>query len=328
MLKILYAASNNENAAIQLSRFIKAIDGKPFIIKIAAYKRSSPKGISIDWTLDCLLNIFNPEHITLDNDNFRIYLDQVKYFAPDLVISDLEYFTSFIAAELNINLWQCSSSIINFSLTNKYKYDLGVFSKYAYLFNKNPVYTQRIVNIIDNSNRNFIYSHFGDIAYETCQIKENYEWIRPYHNIGKVSIPCQHNLVAGLHHNNKKIIDILKQYEDSVAFTRFYDETYNNLSLKNFENQDEYFCNLKNSKLFISEGQTSFLADAFYNGKYSIVIPNLEDPESIINSSISEKLLLSTSIFNYEDLNSYINLSVPINYNRKIKFLHEKVEEL
>ena len=76
MLKILYAASNNENARIQLARFIKAMVGKPFIIKVAAYKKSSPKGMSIDWTLDCLLNIFNPEHLTFDNDNLKTYFNQ------------------------------------------------------------------------------------------------------------------------------------------------------------------------------------------------------------------------------------------------------------
>jgi hypothetical protein len=327
MLKILYAASNNENAKIQLARFISAMKGKPFIIKVAAYKKSSPKGMAIDWTLDCLLNIFNPEHISLDNDNLRTYFDQVKYFSPDLIISDLEYFTSFIANEMNVTLWQCSSSIVNFALTQKYKYDLGVFSKHAYLFNKNPIHTQRIVNIIDNSNCNFVYSHFGDTGLAP-PLKENFEWIRPYHSIGKTSVPCQHNIVAGLISNNKKVLNVLKKYSDSVAFTEFQDEKYDNLLLKVIENEEEYFCNLKNSNLFINEGQTSFLADAFYNEKYSIVLPNMEDSECVLNSTISEKLELSRSIYQLEDLDSYMNVSIPIKYDEQIKLLHQKVEEI
>ena len=327
MLKILYAASNNENAKIQLARFIKAMVGKPVIIKVAAYKKSSPKGTPINWTLDCLLNIFNPEHISLDNDNLKTYFDQVKYFAPDLVISDLEYFTSYVANELNITLWQCSSSIINFALTQKYKYDLGVFSKYAYLFNKNPVHTQRIVNIIDNSNCNFVYSHFGDTG-SAPALKESFEWIRPYHSLGKKYIPCQHNIIAVLIHNNKTVLDLLKTYPDSVIFSEFEDEVYDNLLVKNIGNEEEYFCNLKNSNLFVSEGQTSFLADAFYNENYSVVLPNMEDPESVINSTISEKLKLSTSIYQPEDLYSYMNLDVPVLYNENIKFLHQKLDDL
>ena len=55
-IKILYAAGNTSNSKIQLSRFLKAIADKPYTIKVAAYKNSSPS-IHIDWTLDYLLNI-------------------------------------------------------------------------------------------------------------------------------------------------------------------------------------------------------------------------------------------------------------------------------
>jgi hypothetical protein len=143
-MKILYAASENENAKIQLSRFLKAIEGKPHTIKVAAYKKSSPK-VNIDWTLDCLKNIFKPDLVSLDNDNLSIYFEQVKYYKPDLIISDLEPYTSHVANLLGITLWQCSSSMVNFALTNDYKYNLGVFKRYSYLFSKNPIHTQRLI---------------------------------------------------------------------------------------------------------------------------------------------------------------------------------------
>jgi hypothetical protein len=146
MLKILYAASENENAKIQLARFMQAMEGKPFIVKVAAYKKSSPP-INIDWTLDCLKNIFKPDYVTLDNDNFITYFNQVKYYKPDLIISDLEYYTSHIANVLNTTLWQCSSSIINFALSSNYKYNLGIFKRYAYLFNKSAIHIQRLTNV-------------------------------------------------------------------------------------------------------------------------------------------------------------------------------------
>lgn len=327
MLKILYAASNNENAKIQLSRFIQAMEGKPFIIKVAAFKKSSPK-INIDWTLDCLLNMFKPEHISQDNNNFSIYYEQVKYYNPDLIISDMEYFTSHIAGVLNTTIWQCSSSLINFALPKNYKYDLGVFSKYAHTLNKNPLHYQRLLNVLDNSNCNMVYSHFGDTGMAPPLV-EGFEWIRPYHPIGKVSVPCQHNIVAGLIRSNKKIMDVLKKYPDSVAFTEFQGEKYANPLVKDIENEVEYACNLRNSNLFVSEGQTSFLADAFYNNKHSAVFTNLEDSECIVNSTISEKLKLSTSVYqNSEDLNLIMNLPVPIEYDESIKFLHQRIEEL
>lgn len=327
MLKILYAAANNENARIQLARFVEAIKDKPFIVKIAAYKNSSPKNQSIDWTLDCLQNIFNPEHISLDNDNLTIYYNQIKAFAPDLIISDLEYFTSHLANELNITLWQCSSSIINFALSKNYKYDLGIFSKYGYLLNKNPTYVQRIINIIDNSNCNFIYSHFGDTN-NVPEILGNFEWVRPYHQIGKLSPPCQHNVVAALPYNNKNILNILSNYPDSIIFSEFLDEKYDNLSLKNINNHPEYYCNIKNSRLFLTQGQSSFLADAFYNSKYSVVFPDLQDIDCVFASTISEKLQLSKSIYGREDLSAYMDLRISSKCNEKIKFLHEKIEEI
>lgn len=320
MIKILYAASNNLNAKIQLERFIKAVSGSSYTIKIAAYKQSSPN-INIDWTLDCLLDIFNVNNTNLNNDNFQIYFDQIKSFNPDLIISDLEYFTSYAANILNINLWQCSSSIINFAFTKKQKYNMGIFKNYSYILNKNPEYTQRIVNIIDNSNYNFIYSHFGDID-ESPQIQEKFEWVRPYHKTGKVSLNCRHNIVATALKNNKQILSKIKNYNDIVLFSNFIDEQYKNIILKDIENYSEYFCNIQNSKIFICEGQTSFLADAYYNNKKSIIILDYTDPECIVNSTISNKLGLSENFTNnLLDNEHYIQS----NLNPNVKYLHEKI---
>lgn len=326
-MKILYAACENENAKIQLSRFLKATEDKPYTIKIAAYKKSSPK-VNIDWTLDCLKNIFKPDLVSLDNDNFVTYYEQVKYYNPDLIISDMEYYTSHIAGVLGVTLWQCSSSIVNLALVNEEKYDLGIFKRYAYLFSRNPLQAQRNINVLDNSNRILVYSHFGDTEVPP-KIKNGFEWIRPYHQIGKDSVPCRHNVVAASLGGNKKLLSLLKAYSDSVCFTEFLGETYGDPILKSVANEEEYFCNLKNSNLFMCEGQTSFLADAFYNGKHTAVLTNLEDPECVLNGTISEKLNLSTSIYQTsEDLHPLMEKRVLPSLKENIKFLHERIEEL
>jgi len=326
-MKILYAAGNNSNASIQLSRFLQAIEGKPYIIKVAAFKNSSPKHINIDWTLDCLLDMFRPETLSTEGENFDTFYRQIKYYNPDLIISDLEYFTSHIANILNITLWQCSSSLINFAID--FKYNAGLFTKYSYLLSKNNVLrTQRQINIIDNSNYNFVYSHLGDTS-KPPSIKNKYQWIRPYHSVGKESIPCQHNVVAGLLNNNRKIFSLLQKYEDSVVFTDYPHERHKNLWLKDIENQEEYFCNLKNCNLFVCEGQTSFLADAFYNGKYCAVLINFKDTECVVNSTFSEYLKLSSNIYQPDsDLSVFLNKNIKTNYNEEIKYLHEWIEEI
>lgn len=327
MLKILYSAGNNSNARIQLARFLNAVPGE-HLIKIAAFKSSSPKNVSVDWSLDCLLDIFNPEVPYADNNNLSIYYDQVKRFSPDLIISDLEHFTSHIANLLNIPLWQCSSSLINFALSKKQKAGSQLRNRYAYLLERFSDLPKWQTNIINNSDRNFVYSHFGDIS-EPPELNINFEWIKPYHQIGKKSIPCQHNLVAGSLRNNKLIFNLLQRHPDSVAFTEFPQERYQNFHLKNINNQEEYFCNLSNSNLFFCEGQTSFLADAFYNDKHAGIMINFEDLECIINGVYSEYFGLSTCVYDpAADLTPILNKSVSRTKDCQTRYLHERLGEV
>lgn len=326
MLKILYAAGNNENGKIALARFMRAMKDKPFVVKVAAYKKSSPKGMHVDWTLDALLNIIKPDVISIDSDSFSIFYEQVKYYNPDLVISDLEYFTSYIANLLNITLWQCSSSLLNWGIEQKY--DVGLFTRYSYLMKKNnALRTQRDINILDNSNYNFVYSHLGDTAASPA-LKENYDWIRPYHTVGKVSAPCQHNIMASSLRNERRIMALLKKYGDSVVFTEYPYEQQHGLWLKDIGNQEEYFCNLKNCKLFVCEGQTSFLADAFYNGKYSVTFTNFQDLECVMNSIFSEHMGLSSMLYREGDLEPFIEKTIEPTHNSKVRYLHEWIEEI
>ena len=326
-MKILYAAPNNSNAKIQLARFLDAMQGSDHQIKLAAYKRSMPKDTNIDWCLDALLNFCQPETTSLNNDNLVIYFDQIKSYAPDLIISDLEYFTSFIANELNVPLWQCSSSLINFAMTRREKYDLGLSKYYLYAANMTYEQTQRIVHLIDNSDRNFVYSHFGD-AENPPTLQNGFEWIRPYHQIHKEYEPCQHYAAAALTNSDKNIIGVLKKYADSVVFTDCCAEKYQNVLMKDIAIQDEYYCNLKNSPIFICQGQTSFLADAFYNGKFSIIYPDYNDAEAVINSQLTKKFGLGRITTYTEDINLFSDYKVNPTYNENIKQLHEKIEEL
>lgn len=326
-MKILYAASNNLNAKIQLSRFMKAMEGSSHQIKVAAYRKSSPKDINVDWTLDACCNIYRPDLISLHSDNLSIYADQIKSFNPDLVISDLEYFTNYIATDLNITLWQCSSSMINYALAGSEKYNLGLFKYHAHALNKDTLNSQRTINVIDNSNYNFVYSHFGDME-TPLELRTGFEWVRPYHQVSKNYVPCQHNIVAALSKSDKSLINTLKKHSDSVVFEEGVYERYSDLQVKDIRITDEYFCNLKNSKFFICQGQTSFLADAFYNGKYSFIFPDHEDAESITNSQISQRIGTGQIMSYKDDLLSFESKDIVPVYSSSIRYLHERIEEL
>jgi hypothetical protein len=325
-VKILYAAANNSQAKIQLSRFLDAMHSTQHVIKIAAYRMSSPKNVSVDWSLDCLLNLYKPELITLDNDNLKIYFDQIGYYAPDLIISDLEYFTSYIAGVLNITIWQCSSSLINNALVRNEKYNMGAFKYYAHPLSRIIKSSQKIANLLDNSNGNFVYSHFGDVA-EPPQLQEGFKWIRPYHRVGKSTVPCQHQVVAGLSRNSKPVLTRMKRHQDCVVFMEDSLEEHHNVLVKDIRNQEEYFCNLKNSPFFVCQGQTSFLADAFYNGKYSWIYPDYQDSETLLNSCMSQHLGLGHIVNPQDDFEAKTHVVTPV-YNESVKYLHERIEEL
>jgi len=325
-MKILYAASNNQNAKIQLSRFLRAMEGSAHQIKIAAYKKSSLKNVNIDWTLDALLNIYRPDLLSLYGDNLNIYLEQVKSYAPDLIISDLEYFTSSVAIDLNITLWQCSSSLINYALVRNEKYNLGLFKYHAHALNRDTIHSQRMINVLDNSNRNFVYSHFGDMD-EPPTLLDGFQWVRPYHQIARNSIPCQHHITAAFSVLDKHVIDFLKKYPDSVAFMDDPQERYQNVQVKDIRIVDEYYCNLKNSAFYICQGQTSFLADAFYNGKYALIFPDYEDAESITNSQLAQKIGIGRIMIFTEGLDGF-SMKVEPACSDSIKYLHEHIEEL
>ena len=326
-MKILYAANRNNNSRIQLSRFMEAMNNTDHQIKIAGYKDYLPKGLNIDWCLTALLNIYKPELLSLNNDNLHIYFDQIKSFAPDLIISDLEYFTSYLANLMNTPLWQCSSSIISHALPTSEKYDLGLFKFYAYSLNRDPQHTQRTANIIANSDCNFVYSHFGD-AENSPKLQGNFEWIRPYHKVHRLHKPCQHYVVAGLSENNKQVVQVLKKYPDSVVFMDAGAEKYHNIKIKDINSEDEYYCNLRNCSYFVCQGQASFLADAFYNNKCPIIYPDYQDAESIINSHLSKKLLLGDINSNDADITDFQSTEVPPTYDDSIKYLHEKISEI
>lgn len=319
MLKILYAAGNNAGSKIQLWRFFQIMKDSPYQIKYAAHTKSSPN-INIDWTLDALLDPSKPESLSLETDNVHIYYEQIKNYNPDLVISDLDYFTSYIANILNITLWQCSSLLMNFAITHKSKYNAGLSNQYIHLLKQDSDNYQKIINIIHNSNENYVYSHFGD-ADNPPKLKDGFNWIRPYHIVGKPNKPCEHSAIAALLNNNNKIISALNK-QDSVVFSEFPYEYHNNITMKSIWNSTDYYCNIYNSPLYMCEGYMSFLADGFYNGKKSVLIPNYNDLECITSSLYSNHLGLSQL---YQPNISPQSIDVNLN---NIKMLHQHIEDL
>jgi uncharacterized protein (TIGR00661 family) len=325
MINILYAAGDSYNSKIQLSRFLKKMEGKPATIKVAAYNNYSPWG-RVDWTLDYIKNISDTKAVNHHHEKIDAYISFIKSFKPDLIISDLDYWTSYIAANLNIELWQCSSLLLTHAMPQADKQS-GIYNKYMTQVRLTPIQLNKARKAIHYSNQKFAYSHFGDLP-NPPRIVDGFKWVRPYHMVGTPSITCQHNLMAGLSQNNKKILELMQRHSDSVVFTEFPNEKYRNIILKDIANEEEYYCNLRNCNLFVSEGDSNLLADAYYNNKFSVVMVNFNDIGCINNSFLLEKRNVCKPIFYVsEDLEKFMDIKVISSYNENIKYLHEWIEE-
>ncbi len=319
-MKILYAADNRSGSFFQLKRFLRVLKNKNITIKVAAYKKYS-NDIDVDWTLDCLLNQFDPNNnISFKNDNYKKYFLEIQEYDPDLIISDLEIFTSYIAIELGLTLWQVSPLLIYHALETEFKNKLNIYKLYSYIFRQNKKQNEYINFIINNSNKKFIYSHFCDI--QGIPIISNYNWIRPYYFLSEDNINPINMFGVGLG-SDKKILALLNSYKGSRYFSNFTLEKYDNIKSYHIYNIDSYKKELSNSKLIICNSETSILADAFYNMIPSVAFIDSMDKESIINSKLTDYLNLGKTEFKEDNIYD-INLSL----NDKIKFLDQEIEEL
>lgn len=318
-MKILYAASNRKGAQLQLLRFLSFLSNH-HQIKIAGFNKSLPN-INFDWTLDALQNVFDVSHLSFDNDNLRVYYEQIKSYSPDLIISDLELYTSYIGIQLSIPVWQVSPNLLYYGMNQQDKVNSNIYRHYSYFFNRQNMPDDILQNILVNSDKKFIYSHFGDAG--NINLNSGYEWVRPYAIIGKDSVPCQHNVFAATLKNDKKYINYLKNFKDVVLFSSFLEEEYTGISMKDILNFSEYACNVKNCTIGVSQGYTDLLADLYYAGKPCLVLPDFTQSECIVNAMLTEYLKLGKVIYQ----NEYIApKAINIQIDEKIDLLHNKLE--
>jgi hypothetical protein len=178
MLKILYAADNRSTSFYTLKRFLDTYR-QYYDIKVAAYSKSIGN-LNANWNLDALLDFTGKSKgITFKNTNFPLYVREVKRFSPNLIVSDVEVYTSYVGLELGIPVWQVSPLLLYYGLPDKgslYKYYSGILSK--------DVDRNKYINyLMSNSDKRFILSHVGDLPNRPT-IDPAYEWLRPnYHTI-------------------------------------------------------------------------------------------------------------------------------------------------
>lgn len=224
-MKILYASNNYIGSYLIQQRFIK---NSKFNIKTSAYKQNLNR-FKADWNLECLLNFSkSDDNISFNNFNYYFYYEEIKKFNPDLIISDLDIYTSTIALELGIKLWQVSPLLIFFGQNKNIKEELEVYNKHNYLINKNLNKKKYLHNIISNSDKNFIYSFLGD---SNVSLNFNFEFVRPDFFLEEENTISQESkgttlLLSDLFYNELEF-DNFKNYDLEATINKSAIQKYN-----------------------------------------------------------------------------------------------------
>jgi hypothetical protein len=300
-MNILVAAGNRFGSFFQLERFLQSVKNQNHTIKIAAYKKSIGT-LDIHYMLDALLNFTNPDGGLSFNGNYKYYYNEIKRFAPDLIISDCEIYTSIIALELKIKLWQVSPLLLYSALSNKLKNTIPIYKNHGYLLSHNLLRKDYLNYIINSSDRKFVLSHLCDIETRPDLI-DGFEWIRPEFILGDNDIKVDY--LVSLIKDNKTILKELKN--KSVMITNNYKQYINS-------------CNV-----FLSDGTATFLADAFYNQKYCFSIPRYDDIETVVAAYLNEYCAAGKTVsdsFNIDPPN------VKIHIDDGVRFLSEYIKEM
>ncbi len=178
MLKILYVANNYKSSYHTLKRFIDTYS-KYYNIKTAAYSKSI-QDLNVSWNLDALLDFTGRwDGISFRNSNYDLYVREIKKFAPDLIISDVEIYTSYIGIELGIPVWQVSPLLLYHGIN---VYQKKLYKYYSAVITKNFRVQEYISHILNNSDKRLVLSHLGDYNNKPT-LKSGYEWVRPNYEL-------------------------------------------------------------------------------------------------------------------------------------------------
>jgi hypothetical protein len=175
-MRIVYAADNRYGSTLLLARFIEIVKPLGIELKVAAY-RSSMGDFSVDWTLDALTNNFTSKPMYSHNGNFDYLKLEIERYKPDLLISDLEIYTSLAALDIGVELWLASPTLLYFALPKQTKISLGLSTKAKYALYSDQRKKAAMEKAIEGAKKRLIVSHIGDTG--DIEIDKTFEIVRP-----------------------------------------------------------------------------------------------------------------------------------------------------
>lgn len=247
MLKILYVADNRPSSFYSLKRFVDTYSSF-YQIKTAAYSTSIQQGTNVHWTLDALLDWRGLRHdIGTTNSNYQLYAREIKRFAPNLIISDLELYTSHIGIELGVPVWQVSPLLLHHGVPGKtdfYKYHAATFARH---FQQN----RYLAFVLHNSARKLVCSHLGDVLYPPS-LDPTYEWVRPNYELTDIErAGCGIHFADAYYAGKSTILNTNYTDPESIV-TSYYNKRYE-LSADTVNKLQPFEINLNTNVQFLSQ---------------------------------------------------------------------------
>jgi hypothetical protein len=289
-MKIIYAGNNTIGSSVQAERICQALNSHS--VKIAGY---SFYHINLDWTLDCL----NTNKITFSNSNFKRLYSQIEHYKPDLVISDYNFYFSYIAIKLKIKLYQVSSLIAWDFADPVFKSKLNLYKYNKKLFEGNWRTVANMSSVIENSDKLFCYSPFSDY-YKVINLPSSISWVDPY-VLDKQPVLSKYDNCYPFIIQNKNILHSIKN--TNTLLYGSCDEQFN--VIKNKYTNEKYNYGLIASDNLYCSGETSFIADGLYNNK-NLHLFKVNDLESLINIQYYEYFKPSNKILKNKKLHDVI----------------------
>jgi hypothetical protein len=293
-MKILYAISDRPSAWQQASVVLSEISSY-HDVKLAGYKTLHPYIKNIDFNLSSLYSgkdyIGKKYNITLTPCNgklFNSYLEYVKDFSPDLIISDHEEYTLAIGRILKIKSWNVSPlNLIYhwFPVAMRYHYDFLLY-----------YYKRKTLRY----NRSFFWGDMNITYSPLCHMKipmdwrlNKITWVKP--NIPKFSFidePC-----SLLQTSNRSK---LESYFDQVpGIINQFNPSLENLKISRNIN----FCTGESGYLYpLLNNPLLFEKDSAYRVN---IAPNLNDIESIMNAVVIKNNQSGVDLGQVENMNEY-----------------------
>lgn len=244
-MKVVYSSNNFIGSNLRLSRILEENYFEE--VKILAYYNYSNKLHHIDWALDCLLP--KPMNFFRDRDAPRInkyyaelIIDEIISFKPDMIISDLEPVSAYIAKLNKIPLCYLSP-LVGLLDTNTY------LPAYLKLFRKKILkYPESNINIvyhplkISEKYDNIITSikDVDIVSSEDLNIKEKGIEISEFFNKNFVMNGGETDYISDAIYNNKNIYIVPKFMDFESMYNCYIVEKFNigtNLGLLNSSNE-------------------------------------------------------------------------------------------